>query len=74
MNLQCRTQFQIALMASTYFLGYAIGASIYFLPDMIGRKRAIIFSTTFNLIAETVLLWNSDYYVRMAAFFFMGLF
>ena len=62
------------MMASAYFIGYAIGASMYFIPDKIGRKKAVIFSLTMSMIAESVMLWMSDYHIRMAAFFFMGVF
>ena len=47
---------------------------MYFLPDKIGRKKAVIFSLALSLTAESVILWMSDYHIRMAAFFFMGVF
>ena len=62
------------MLASAYFIGYSIGASMYFLPDKIGRKKAVIFSLSLSITAESFMLWVANYNVRMGCFFFMGLF
>ena len=74
MDLICKTSAQIAMLASVYFIGYSIGASMYFLPDKIGRKKSVIFSLTLSMTAETIMMFVTDYHARMGAFFFMGLF
>ena len=74
MDLVCKTPLQIAMLASAYFVGYCIGGSMFFLPDKIGRKTSIIFSLTLSMLAETIMIFASGYYTRMACFFFMGLF
>jgi len=74
MGLHCKTPAQIAYLVSVYFIGYVVGTCFYFLPDKIGRKKSIIGSLSLNLISEAVMLWSSNYYVRMAGFFFQGMF
>ena len=74
MDLVCKTSAQIAMLASVYFIGYSIGASMYFLPDKIGRKKSVIFSLAMSMTAESIMMWVVHYHARMFAFFFMGLF
>ena len=62
------------MLASAYFIGYSIGASMYFLPDKIGRKKSVMFSLTLSMVSESILMWVVNYHWRMIAFFFMGLF
>ena len=62
------------MLASVYFIGYCIGGALFWLPDKIGRKRSVIISLSLSMMAETIMIFNADYNVRMACFFFMGLF
>ena len=74
MDLICKTSAEIAMLASVYFIGYSIGASMYFLPDKIGRKKSVLFSLALSMTAESIMMWVNHYHFRMFAFFFMGLF
>ena len=74
MNLVCKTPIQIAFLASAYFIGYCLGGSLYWVPDRIGRKKAVIGSLCLSMMAETVMIFIPAYNVRMVSFFVMGLF
>ena len=74
MGLVCKTPLQIAKLATVYFIGYCIGGSFYWVPDKLGRKKAVMGSMCLSMIAETVMIFVSAYYIRMVCFFVMGLF
>ena len=74
MGLVCKTPVQIAKLATVYFIGYCVGGSFYWVPDKIGRKKAVMGSLCLSMMAETVMIFVSAYHIRMVAFFVMGLF
>ena len=74
MDLVCKTPLQIAQLASAYFIGYCIGGALYWVPDRIGRKKAVTISLALSMMAETTMIFISAYNVRMVSFFIMGLF
>ena len=64
---------RIGLLISSYYIGYGIGAFAYDLPDRIGRKKSCIYGFLLCLLCETMILFNSNYYVRLVGFFGIGL-
>ena len=74
MGLYCKSPIEIGYIVSVYYIGYVFGACFYFVPDKYGRKRSVIVSLLLELVSETVILWTSSYHLRMAGFFFQGVF
>ena len=72
MNLMCIPEFQIGLLVTFYFIGYAVGALAFALPDQIGRKRSCIYGFIMCLVSETTMLLVPNYYVRLIGFFCIG--
>ena len=62
------------MLASAYSFGYLISGFLFWIPDRLGRKKTVILSLTIAMTAETIMIFNSGYYVRMVCFFITGLF
>ena len=74
MDLFCKAPVQIAMLASVYSFGYLISGFLFWVPDRLGRKRTVILSLTIAMTAETIMVFNPSYSVRMICFFITGLF
>ena len=60
------------MLASAYFIGYSIGASMYFLPDKIGRKKSVMLSFGLSLLAQSVLVAYQSILVCSVCMFLLG--
>ena len=60
------------LVVTFYFIGYAVGALAFALPDQIGRKRSCIYGFIICLVSETTMLLVPNYSVRLIGFFCIG--
>ena len=73
MDLKCMPAARIGLMITAYFIGFAINGLFFTVPDRIGRKKSIMIVMITSCLAQTIMLFVSNFYVRSAMFFIMGL-
>jgi len=60
-------------MITAYFIGFAMNGLLSTIPDLIGRKKTILYSMIVSCFAQTVMLFVPNFYVRTLMFFVMGL-
>lgn len=60
-------------MITAYFIGFAINGLLSTIPDLIGRKKTILYAMIGSCFAQTVMLFVPNFYVRTLMFFVMGL-
>ena len=61
MDLVCSTAQTIGFMVIAYSIGYGLGVVFYKLPDVIGRKRSMIFSSFINLIGMNLIIFTANF-------------
>jgi len=60
-------------MASVYYVGFGVGGLVNFpVPDLIGRKKAMLIYGTVSLIAQLAMIFSGSYWIRLIAFGFFG--
>ena len=69
----CTSKSTIGLIVTAYYIGFSSGALFYSWPDKYGRKFPMLLATTISLIAQTAILFSTNFNVRMIGFFLMGL-
>ena len=72
MDLVCHTAQTIGYLVIAYSVGYGVGAVFYQLPDVIGRKKAMIFSSFLTLMSMNLILFTINFKLRVFGFFLMG--
>ena len=73
MDLMCVSKSTVGLIITAYYIGFACGAVFYSCPEKYGRKWPMVWSTIVSLVAQTAIIFCSNFYVRMAGFYLMGL-
>ena len=59
-----------ASSVSAYFVGFGVGATIFFMPDKLGRKGTMAIVLPLFALAATVSLRFDDLRIKAIAFFF----
>lgn len=72
MDLVCQTAQTIGFLVIAYSIGYGAGVVFYRLPDIIGRKKAMIFSSFLTLIGMNLIIFTTSFSLRTFGFFLMG--
>ena len=74
MDLTCMPSDKVANMAALYFIGWAFGSFIIWVPDAIGRvkmyKTIIIPSA---IVLFNVYMFSNSYFIKCCVYFLMGL-
>lgn len=50
MDLVCTPVAKIGLMVTVYFTGFAIGGTLFALPDKLGRKKALLIGCAISAV------------------------
>lgn len=74
MDLMCVDRSKVSFMTSCYFIGFGIGAVLFPLPDLYGRRKTLILSMVGYLMAIVMLLFSSTIFMRSASLFLIGFF
>jgi len=70
----CVPKLEVAGVVSWFFIGYFLGASLFFLPDTIGRKKSLILGLFFNIIGCYIATFYSSPFMNSIGFFLLGFF
>ena len=73
MDLMCISTAKIGLMVIAYYTSFTIGGTLYKIPELIGRKKAVIISSAVGLIAQTAIVMSNSILIRTLSFALMGL-
>ena len=74
MNLMCVPRSQVSFMTSCYFIGFGVGIILFPLPDLYGRRKALLVSMAGYLVAITMLLFFKSMTMRSISLFLIGFF
>ena len=74
MGLECYPRSQVSLLVTYYFIGFGFGVIFYPIPDLYGRKTALVFAMTGYLAAFALLLLNPSFQSRSISLFLIGFF
>lgn len=61
-------------MTSMYFIGFGAGIILFPVPDLYGRRKALLISMAGYLIAITICLFFRDLTMRSISLFLIGFF
>lgn len=70
----CESPGLIKSIASFYFLGYTCGSTLFVLPNLIGRKKAMTVSVFMALVSTALLIYGDSINIKMIGFFIQGYF
>jgi len=73
MDLMCTSATTIGMLVTVYYICFAIGGLFCTFPDKYGRKKSLMFGLAISLVSQTVMLYSSDFWVRLAMFGLAGL-
>jgi MFS family permease len=74
MDLMCESTSSYNKIASFYFLGFLTGAITSFLPDMLGRRKVMLFILPVYSIASAMSIFSNSLVIKSIGFFLQGLF
>ena len=73
MDLVCTPPATIAMMCTVYYVAFGIGGLFNFpVPDLIGRKKAMLLYGAISLGAQLTMLFSNSYWVRLVCFVVIG--
>ena len=70
----CDTTESYKKAASFYFLGFIVGCFTFYLPDMFGYRRTMLFILPFYTLASAMSIFSDDMWMKTFGFFLQGLF
>ena len=73
MDLVCISKSTIGLIVTAYYIGFASGALFYQWPEKYGRKYPMQLGMAVSLVAQTAIMFSTNFYVRTIGFYLMGL-
>lgn len=73
-DLVCNSQIIIKQCVSSVFLGYLLGFFLFFLPDKVGRKKAMVFSLFTSGVGLTLVIFGRSLVLKQLGFFILGVF
>ena len=76
MNLTCSKDISqiYSSISSIYFIGYGIGAVLYWMPDELGRQLTLQYVMPVQVLAYFLVVFSSDFLLKNLGSFCMGLF
>jgi MFS family permease len=74
MKLFCIDKADYNQIGSMYFIGYGIGVIFFFLPDLIGRKKTMIYILPLYVLSCYVSIFKDTLFYKKLGFFLQGLF
>jgi MFS family permease len=74
MDLMCVEPAMIGLIASIYSLAFALGGILFFLPDRVGRKKALLFGLASSLLFQLGAVMTTSFSFKMVSFAGIGFF
>lgn len=73
LNLVCRSHFEIALLGSTYFVGWMATLVVFSrIADLYGRKTIFIVGTICQVVSLIVILASKNYWLTVAMMCSLG--
>ena len=73
-DLMCRTQYELNFLLTLYSLAYALGGVFFFtIPDKIGRLPSFKTFSTMNLVAQILITLTPVYWIKLTAYFVLGI-
>jgi len=74
MDLMCSSGVRTNFLVSAYSISYGIAGFLFFaMPEIYGRRKSMLISMTFSLVASCILTFSSTYQGRIIGFLILGL-
>lgn len=71
-DLICKSQTEIKGCVSFFFVGFVVGIPSLFLPDQLGRKKALGWTLFISVIANYLVTYGESLEIKKMGFFIMG--